>query len=119
MTATIDAGAPCESSVDCADPAFVVSLTDEGSSHVVHVQGELDIATRGQLFTAVTTGEYATVIVDLAAVTFMDCGGYSCLVASRLVLESTSRSFSIRGTSGQPSRLFALIEGFQSAREPE
>jgi anti-anti-sigma factor len=54
-------------------------------------------------------------VVDLAGVTFMDCCGYGSLVASRLAVQRSGRTLTVRGQSGQPARLFELIAGLDIA----
>lgn len=94
---------------------FAVAIVPRGSSCVVHVRGELDLATRNRLFVACTAGKHPATIVDLSRVTFMDCSGYGGLVECRLAIESDGRSFTIRGAAGQPAHLIALIETLESA----
>jgi anti-anti-sigma factor len=89
--------------------ALGLSVSREGSSHVVRVSGELDIETRNQLVVMCVAGHQSVVIVDLAALTFMDCAGYGAIVAIRDVLEHSARSLTIRNQTGQPARLLDMI----------
>ena len=92
---------------------LLINVYPEGNSCVVHVTGELDLASRNQLFVAFTAGNHPAMVIDLAGVTFMDCSGYRCLVAARLVIEQGGRSLIVRGATGQPARLLDLIAKLQ------
>ena len=89
--------------------SLVLNVYPTGDSCVVNASGELDLTTRNQLFAAVTAGNHRTMVIDLAKVTFMDCSGYGSLMASRAVLEGQARRLTVRGQSGEPARLMALI----------
>ena len=87
-------------------PPFRASVALTG---VIHVSGELDLATRDQLVSVITAGRRPMVEVHLGGCTFMDCSGYGALVASRLVIEAQGRSLAITGQTGQPAVLWKLI----------
>jgi anti-anti-sigma regulatory factor len=53
-------------------------------------------------------------VIDLAGLTFMDCGGYRCLVACRLAIGGRGGTLVIRGQTGQPARLLDLIRGLEA-----
>ena len=55
-------------------------------------------------------------VIDLAGVTFMDCSGYGSLEASRSIVERDGRTFTTRGVTGQPARLFELIAALDDRR---
>lgn len=116
MSVLICAGPAVSPSVNDPFTDFAVAIIAEGDSRVVHVSGELDLATRDQLYVACTSGNHPNMVVDLTRVTFMDCSGYESLVASRLVVESVDRRFAVRGVTGQPAHLLALIETLESAQ---
>lgn len=90
-------------------PSLLLALNTTPEMCVLHVTGELDLATRDQLEVASTDGHHSSMMIDLAAVTFMDCGGYSSLVSARHAVEAQGRSLVIRGQTGQPARLWQLI----------
>jgi anti-anti-sigma factor len=75
----------------------------------VHVTGELDIATRDLVHRACLAGGHLVVAVEMADTTFMDCSGYGGLVAARLDLERRGGSLTLRGPTGQPAALLALL----------
>lgn len=95
---------------------LVLDIVADGDSCVVHATGELDVASRRDLLVASTAGTHRSTVIDFAEVTFMDCSGYGCLVAARVLLEGGGRTLTIRGHTGQPKRLIDLIAAFDDAR---
>ena len=104
-----------EHAPDAESAGAVLGLTvsQEGSSRVVRVCGELDNETRNQLVVMCVAGNQPAVIIDLTALTFMDCAGYGAFVAVRQVLEHSARSLTIRNQTGQPARLLDMIAALQ------
>ena len=94
---------------DAPQPRLLVTMLNAHNTCVVHVTGELDLATSEQLVAASTAGHHAEMVIDLSGVTFMDCSGYGALIASRLAIEAEGRSLTTTGQTGQPARLFDLI----------
>ena len=92
------------------DGGLRLTVFPEGDTCVVRATGELDRATRDQLIAASTAGSHHQMSIDLSAVTFMDCGGYGGLVASRRRIEEDGRTLTISGGTGQPKHLLDLIE---------
>ena len=90
-------------------PRLRLNVLAAHKTRVVHVTGEVDLATRDQLVSASTAGHHPHIVIDLGGVTFMDCGGYGALVASQRVIESQGRTLAITGQTGQPSQLFDMI----------
>ena len=95
--------------------ALTINVYPEGDTCVVHAAGELDIASGDQLLVAATAGRHPATVIDLADLTFMDCGGYRSLVASRVVIEQQGRSLSVRGQTGEPARLLNLIAELETS----
>jgi anti-anti-sigma factor len=100
--------------VDAAELAFNVSVTKDGAHRVVHVCGELDLATRNLTYRACLAGGDVAVTVEMAELTFMDCSGYSGLVAARRVLQEQGGSLTLRNQLGQPARLLTLLSFLES-----
>ena len=94
---------------DSDDPLFDVTESIEHGSSVVHVSGQLDIATRNRCLEVCLGAHYVAVVVDMAALTFMDCAGYGGLVAARRVLQERGGSLTLRHATGQPARLLASL----------
>lgn len=95
--------------VDQHAPVFSVTESIEGASSVVHASGELDMATRDRCSDACLGGDHVAVVLDMAALTFMDCAGYGGLLAARRGLQERGGSLTLRHASGQPARLLAML----------
>ena len=113
MSVTCRPDPVAEVSAHPADGDLVLDVYPDGNRCVVHASGELDLASRARLFAAAIAGNHPAMEIDLAEVTFMDCGGYRSLVACRLVLEHTGRSLTIKGQSGQPARFLDRIAAME------
>jgi anti-anti-sigma factor len=113
VTTPIQTNADIQSLLDGTLPELSVNVYPEGDSCVVHISGELDMATRNRLFSASTAGHHSTMVIDLAGVTFLDCSGYGSLVASRRIIEGDGRTLTVRGATGQPAHLFELIAALE------
>ncbi len=87
-----------------------VRASGQGDRRIIRVSGELDMASRDDLFDACTAGTHVVTVIDIGSLAFMDCGGYSGLMRVRQAAESSGRSVTIRNAAGQPERLLALIE---------
>lgn len=107
IEAAIDIRAP--------QPGLLLDVFDAHNTRVVHVTGELDLATRDLVVSAATAGHHPAMVIDLGGVTFMDCSGYGSLVASRLVIEGEGRSLTVMGQTGEPARLCRLIADLEAA----
>jgi anti-anti-sigma factor len=103
--------------VDVVDHAFTVSVTKDGAHRVVHVGGELDLATRNEIYRACLAGGDVAVMVEMADLTFMDCSGYSGLAAARRVLQEQGGSLTLRNQVGQPARLLTLLSFVEARRQ--
>ncbi len=97
------------SAIRDVDSYFVASVFSDNGVRVVRVGGELDIATRTDLFGKCLAGKPLDVVVDMADLRFMDCGGYGGLLAISVVLSEQGGSLTWRNHTGQPARLLALI----------
>jgi anti-anti-sigma factor len=87
-------------------------------SHARPLDGELDVASRGLVLLTCAAVEHRVVTVDLTDLTFMDCAGYSGLVAARRVLEARGGSLTLDSITGEPSRLVTLLDGLTGGRDP-
>ena len=94
---------------------LMVDISIERNRRIVRIGGELDLATKAACFNACVDGEGDTVEVDISNVTFMDCCGYSALIAARHVLEQRGGSLSVTHPSNQPAQLLALLFAFDTA----
>ena len=74
---------------------------------VLHVVGEIDASTAGQLSAAIAERE-GDVTIDVAGVAFIDSSGIRALIASQQAVEEQSSVFTIRNPSPAVLRLFQL-----------
>lgn len=94
-------------------PAFDVVVHPDGSGDVIAVVGEIDPATAPQLHAALhrlLADGRTEVIVDLSAVTFMDCSVLTFLVTAH---EATSAVGGSLRTTGNNPLLPRLLEASQ------
>jgi anti-anti-sigma factor len=89
---------------------FEVTISRRGKNRVVHVCGEIDVATRHLVRRACLSGWRKSVIVEMSDTTFMDCCGYGGLVAARRALEQHGGSLSVRNQVGQPAHLLVMLD---------
>lgn len=97
---------------DRAGASLVINVAMVGLDSVVSLSGELDISTRALLLQACGGPPGQGIVVDAMGLTFMDCAGYSGVVAVRRAVEDRGCTFRLRNTSGQPERLVAMLAPF-------
>lgn len=91
-------------------PEFSVLVHPDGNGDVIAVAGEIDLATAPQLHTALQrllADGHTHLIVDLSAVTFMDCSVLTFLVTA---LEATSAAGGSLRTTGDNPLLARLLD---------
>ena len=71
---------------------IVVETTDD--TRVVRITGELDITSTDLVTRRCADGPPRHVVIDLADLTFLDCGGYRAFVAARTTLALQQHSIS-------------------------
>ena len=91
-----------------ASPITII-IESRGDARVVRIAGELDIACADRVLRRCTEDRTQHVVVDLADLTFMDCGGYQAFVAARTALVLRHRTLTLDGAVGEPRRLRELI----------
>ncbi|MEO8265405.1 MAG: STAS domain-containing protein [Ilumatobacteraceae bacterium] len=96
-----------------AQGLFTARISDDGMPRVIHVAGDLDIASRAKLRTICLQGDRGSVVVDIGELTFMDCAGYGALMAVRSVLTQRGESLSPTNASGEPAMLLRLLDRLQ------
>jgi anti-sigma B factor antagonist len=88
------------------DRSFTTRAESSGDAVVVHVDGDIDVATSGRLSDdmaeLVDTGP--ELILDLTDVPFMDTVGISALLATRSALLDRGGSFAVRNPSNSVRR---------------
>ena len=85
-----------------------VNATDEAT--VIHVRGEIDIATAGRLRDAIEPhmGPKQTIVLDLSEVEFMDSSALKVLVQARGRLTADGGSLILRNPSRSAHRLLTV-----------
>jgi len=87
-----------------ADPVLELGVERCGAFTVVKVAGEIDLATRDQLRECLAP-LHGNVVVDLAAVTFLDSSGIATLLAQATRLAAESATLRLR----RPAPLVARV----------
>jgi anti-anti-sigma factor len=82
---------------------------------VVALAGDLDSATRQVAYDACVASESRDIVVDLGAVSFMDCSGYGALMEARAELCRRGGSLTLRNAQGEPARLLLLVDESRAA----
>jgi anti-anti-sigma factor len=96
-------------SSDPDDRPFTLRVFKRRGRRVVQIGGELDIATRSRARRACLDGRAKDVVVDMAGMTFMDCCGYSGLVAARQILQAEGGSLTLNHQNGQPAEFLVML----------
>ena len=93
-------------------PDFSVDIVEEPGATVVHVRGEVDLATCELLRDAVEPylGPYQNVILDLSDVDFMDSSMLHFLVQARGRLTGDGGALILRNPSRAARRLLTVAE---------
>lgn len=92
-----------------ADATITIVVETDADTRVVRITGELDITSTAVVTRRCTDGPRRHVVVDLADLTFLDCGGYRAFVAARTTLALQHRTLTLVGAVGEPRRLLELI----------
>ncbi len=103
---------------DVADPPLAVLVEVGDDTSVVTIAGELDLASCELVTRQCAEGDARHVVVDLAALTFLDCGGYRAFVAARTELAQQDRTLRLVGAIGEPRQLLDLIRPFDQPASP-
>lgn len=87
----------------------VESLDGSGT---MRVSGDVDLAETGKLrhtvTTALTDPQLSELIVDLSAVTFLDCAGIGALLHGRRVAEANAKRYEVVGARDSVRRVLEL-----------
>ncbi len=90
---------------------LAVSSTDAGRWRVLHVRGEIDMATcptlRQEIIGQIGAG-HRNLVVDLAGVDFVDSTGLGVLIGGLKRTRSQGGDMRLSGVTGQLSRVFEL-----------
>lgn len=102
--------------VNVANSLITILVESRDDTRVLRIAGELDVASRSFVTCQCTQGRARAVVVDLADLTFMDCGGYRAFDAARATLQRQGRTLTLVGAVGEPRRLLDLILEIGSRR---
>jgi anti-anti-sigma factor len=102
-------GSETPPSTALGDLPFSVNVSRSGRRRVVHLGGELDVASRHLVRQACAIGRRKAVVVEMADMTFMDCSGYGALVAARRTLQEQGGSLTLRNPAGQPAEFLTML----------
>lgn len=88
-----------------------IEVVSEPGRLVLHIRGELDIATGGVLRRALLDGtaSNAVIALDLSAVTFVDCAGLQSLVWAVGSARRRGHVVSMTGSSPSVRRLVSVL----------
>jgi anti-sigma B factor antagonist len=100
-----------------AENGTIVGLSDGPSgATTVHVQGEIDAATVGELEAGISEAIHRgrSVVVDFSPVEFIDSSGIRCLLQARLEADRAGVTFRIIGVRPHTMRIFQIagVDGF-------
>lgn len=89
---------------------FSAEATREGDAIVIHVRGEIDLATAARLRDAIEPhlGPRQTIILDLSDVAYMDSACLHVLVQARGTLTADGGSLMLRNPSTVAHRLLTM-----------
>src|ERR1044071_9547052 len=96
--------------MDLDEPGgFAVTTSAHGNVAILHVRGELDIRTAGQLRAAVadalTSARPLRMIIDLGGLTFCDSSGLAALIATAQIVDQAEGRLVLSRVIGRSRRL--------------
>lgn len=91
---------------------FSAEVTQDGVTTVVHLRGEIDMATAGRLRDVIEPhlGPQQTIALDFSEVTFCDSSCLAVLVQARGRLTADGGSLVLRNPSGLPRRILTIAQ---------
>ncbi len=87
---------------------FTAEITEDADEVLIVAAGEIDVASCERLHEAIVPHPGRRVVLDLAAVTFMDSAGIGTLVHAQQVLDLQGGSLTVRDPSEATRRVFEL-----------
>jgi anti-anti-sigma factor len=92
--------------------AFSAEVTQDGGATVIHIRGDIDIATAGRLRDVIEPhlGPEQTIVLDFSEVTFCDTACLTLLVQARGRLTADGGSLVLRNPSAFPRRLLTMAK---------
>jgi anti-anti-sigma factor len=102
-------------------PGVAHTVVEAGGVCVVVLQGEIDLATAGEIDDAVRSllapGRCSRIRVDLSAVTFLDCAGVRALLEARRQAARKGVEFGIVHAHDGPRKVLMLTGVYGYLRE--
>ncbi|MFC7535585.1 STAS domain-containing protein [Actinoplanes sp. GCM10030250] len=93
-------------------PVLVREHRTGGGQQILYPAGELDAVAAdhftSMIDTALADDQLTGVVIDLSAVTFLDCAGIGALVAGRRAALRLGKAFHVAGATGLPRRVLEL-----------
>jgi anti-sigma B factor antagonist len=90
------------------DDGLILRVEENGHGSVLHIKGEIDLATAPQLRARLQTLG-GTVVVDLSDVAFLDSTGIGVLVAARKRLSAAGGGLTLRYPSDVVARTLEIV----------
>lgn len=87
---------------------FEVRMVEFAGSCFLTLSGELDVVSAPKLGEAVAQAGDATVVVDLADLTFCDSSGIRAILLAHRAVTESGRHFALRGANGPVRRVFEI-----------
>jgi anti-sigma B factor antagonist len=88
---------------------FMISVRSDGPTRTLHLTGDLDLAARpvliGEVDRALNDPAVGSLVIDLAALEFLDCTGIGALVHASNTAIGHGRDFAIRNAHGMPAEI--------------
>jgi anti-sigma B factor antagonist len=89
---------------------FRVTVENEGPSHKVTLEGELDLAVSAGLAAQIVGSTGSTVIVDLSGLTFISAAGITAILDARNRIEEQGHRLILHGAEGMVRKVFQIVE---------
>jgi anti-anti-sigma factor len=99
--------------VSAGRPTLRVTTTSTGSTTVVHLAGDLDLATaghvRGRLRDVLDSGSVRRLVLDCAGLEFLDVTGLNVIVDAQQVLAADRGTLALRSPRPMVLRMLKLL----------
>jgi anti-anti-sigma factor len=92
-------------------PAIDVEVRHDAGAALVMIRGDLEFGTAASVrkaFSDLAQADGGPVVVDVAALRFIDSTGLSLLVQAKQRFDAQGRRFELRGSTGRVSRVIEI-----------
>ena len=90
-------------------PTFTITVV-AADVMTVYMSGEFDLNSNAEANAAFLDGHGRAIVVDMADLDFMDCGGYRAIATARRFAEEHDTSFTVINAHGGPARLLGILD---------